>query len=169
MEAHLHPERASTLGILWLTDTKWAGNSTIIAKRCGVSQNTLCFDFRCHGFTTETSVPYSSQIGELGRPLYVRVHSHPMISRQTLAQGVFWVGYIRPPGKQRRRKLRAMLNEPLRVQKAGDSQMEDSMFGAEMVGNFRGDMVLPGQEDDLNFYRGYEIVFLIVVCNSMRK
>jgi hypothetical protein len=88
MEANEHPERSKELGVLFISDTTWAGNSKTIAKNCGMKKDTFTHSLLNHGFRTDTAVPFCKEVAALGNIQCVHLYSHPLISRSTLATDI---------------------------------------------------------------------------------
>jgi hypothetical protein len=101
MEAHEHPERSKELGVLFITDTTWAGNSKTIAKNCGMKKDTFTHSLLNHGFKTDTAVPFCKEVAALGNAQCVRLYSHPLLSRTTLARDIEALRQFRSSAKDR--------------------------------------------------------------------
>jgi hypothetical protein len=74
----------STLGILWVSETHFAVNSKQLAELFQITQNDLCYNFRSHNFTTESTRNCSAVIKSLGIPKQCKLHSHELLNVMTI-------------------------------------------------------------------------------------
>jgi hypothetical protein len=84
IQALNQPETAPTLGALWVSHSQFAVNSKTLANQFHITSNTLCSNFRSHGFTTESATAFRNEIADLGAPKECRLHSYEGLNQVTI-------------------------------------------------------------------------------------
>jgi hypothetical protein len=102
-------------GVQWITSTTFVANSSILAMRCGLKANSVCYNFRSHLFTTQPAP--KDQVAHLPSGTW-KLHSHPQLTRETIETDFPIIRWQRPlpirrnPRANRVRELEAAVTAP---------------------------------------------------------
>jgi hypothetical protein len=144
------PETGTTLGIQWISDSDFVVNSKKLAEQLQITPNDLCYNFRSHGFGTESATHYRDEIKALGTPSECRLHGYPGLNKtaiETILDQIPWRKPIPIPGRRAARRPERQQIQP--IQPIQPIQIPSDPNGIDDLEGFEGDlkMTLWGDDD----------------------
>jgi hypothetical protein len=102
------PETGLSLGVSWITPSQFVVNSKTLADQWQITANDLCYNFRSHDFTTESTKRCRDAIKSLGTPKNCRLHTYEGLTQMTIETALDGNHWKKPkpiPGRKSARKL----------------------------------------------------------------
>jgi hypothetical protein len=108
IQARDQPGMARHIGIFWISSTAFAVNSSILAGNMCLKRNTLCYNWRSHGFSSSTAQNERSLLIHLPDPSKWKLHSHLQLTRETIESATPLITWARPvPARGRHCRLQS--------------------------------------------------------------
>jgi hypothetical protein len=96
IEARDFPQKAAELGVRWISATEFIANSKILAIRMNLKRNTVCCDFRSHGFQTRSARNSRAFLEDLPDRTNWKLHTHSNMTRDSIETVVPHLPWTRP-------------------------------------------------------------------------
>jgi hypothetical protein len=103
-----HPDTAADIGLYWISPEIFAAQSQTLAANMHLKQNTICSNFRSHGFATFAAKKFQSCIAHLPEPLKWKLHWHPAVTRQSIELNIARVKWVRKQRNPERKEGEAL-------------------------------------------------------------
>jgi hypothetical protein len=135
--ARNQPQIGPTFGVSWITSSQFAVNSQKLADQWQITSNDLCYNFRSHGFTTESARGYRDAIKSLGAPRNCRLHRYEGLSQMTIEtvfDGIHWMKPKPIPGRKIARKLKFQMPQQTETARKTEKMDHPDMIGREFTG-----------------------------------
>jgi hypothetical protein len=107
IQARDHPETANEIGIFWISSTEFIANSKILAIKMGLRKNTICYDWRSHGFISSSARNKRNFIAHLPDPSGWKLHSRSNLTRESIENAFSGIDWKQPtpiPGRRQTHK-----------------------------------------------------------------